>query len=52
MENTFIEFLKSTKSDEELRKIIKEKGKPSKIIPGIIYNEYSENLMAGHLNNK
>lgn len=52
MENTFINKLKTINSDEELRLIIKEKGKPPKIIPGIIYDDYNEFLITGHLINK
>lgn len=51
MENTFIDKLKSITSEEELRDIIKEKGKPPKVIPGIIYDNYNEFLMSGHLIN-
>lgn len=50
MENTFIDNLKNIKSEEDLRLIIKEKGKPSKSIPGIIYDNYNDFLMSGHLN--
>lgn len=50
MENTFINNLKSITSNEELRNIIKEKGKPPKIIPGIIYDNYNDFLMSGHHN--
>lgn len=50
MENTFIDQLKSINSENELRNIIKEKGKPSKPIPGIIYDSYSDFLMSGHHN--
>ena len=52
MENTFIDKLKLISSDDELREIIKEKGKPPKVIPGIIYDDYNEFLMSGHLINK
>ncbi len=50
MNDTFINKLKSITSEKELRDIIKEKGKPSKIIPGIIYDNYNDFLMSGHLN--
>ena len=50
MEN-FIEKLMSISSDQELRDIISQKGKPQKIIPGIIYEDNdNEKLLIGQYN--
>lgn len=52
MENNFIELLKSISSDEELRDIINKRGKPVKIVPGIIYEEYSSEIILNVQYNK
>ena len=48
--NNFIEKLKTISSDEELRKIINEKGKPRKIVPGLVYEDNREKINVAQYN--